>query len=117
MTLPEGPLLILGSTSEIGGDLARELADSRSVVLAARRPDALGDLCTSLRSRGAHDVHVIPFEATETDAAASAISYVRRLTGRSPAIAVVCFGILGNHRWAQNDESHAAQIATINYTA
>lgn len=108
-----GPLLVLGATSEIGGELALRLCRGREVVLAARRPEALAPLRSRLLDAGALGVEVHPFEAT--DLSGSALR--RLLDARTPEIAVVCFGILGDQEEAQRNPDHAAQIATVDYTA
>ncbi|SQG64674.1 short-chain dehydrogenase/reductase [Corynebacterium renale] len=112
-----GPLLILGATSDIGGELARLLCSGRDCVLAARRPEAVAELVADLRSRGALSVTVTAFEATETTAAERVVDACKEATGQSPEIAVVAFGILGDQSRAEEDPEQATDIATIDYTA
>ncbi|MCH6196114.1 SDR family NAD(P)-dependent oxidoreductase [Corynebacterium mastitidis] len=108
-----GPLLVLGATSEIGGELALRLCQGRDVVLAARRPEALEPLRARLLDAGALSAEAHPFEATDLGG-----SCLRRLLdSRTPEIALVCFGILGDQEEAQRNPDHAAQIATVDYTA
>lgn len=112
-----GPLLLLGATSDIGGELARLLCPGRDCVLAARPPEALAELASELRTLGALSVTVTRFEATETQSAAHVLDACTEATGRSPEIAVVAFGILGDQSRAEEDPEHATDIATIDYTA
>lgn len=102
-------VLILGATSDIGGEIAQLLSPGQTVVLAARRPDDVPVL-----PHAAH-THVVPFEATD-------LTSHRHLVQEAQAFgsithAVVCFGILGSQERALTDEAHAAEIATIDYTA
>ncbi|MEJ5927292.1 SDR family oxidoreductase [Corynebacterium sp. H128] len=102
-------VLILGATSDIGGEIARRLCAGRTVVLCARRVDAIPELPEAAA------VHVLPFEATDL---ASHRDIVEQATAFGPiSHAVVCFGILGSQEQAIRDEAHAAEIATIDYTA
>ncbi|MBH5298399.1 SDR family oxidoreductase [Corynebacterium ulcerans] len=105
-------LLILGATSEIGGQIARLLAPGRHVVLAARRTEALKDLSAELMDVGAVSVHTEFFDASD-------LRSHRKIIENSGDIehAIVCFGILGDQETAEVDEHHAANIATIDYTA
>lgn len=112
-----GPLLLLGATSDIGGELARLLCSGRDCVLAARRPEAVAELVADLRSRGALSVTVTAFEATEIQATERAVDACKEATGHSPELAIVSFGILGDQSRAEEDPVHATDIATIDYTA
>ncbi|MEJ5996707.1 SDR family oxidoreductase [Corynebacterium sp. H130] len=102
-------VLILGATSDIGGEIARRLCKNQTVVLCARRPEAIPELPE------AKEVHVLPFEATDLR---SHRFVVQEALNFGPIThAVVCFGILGDQERALHDESHATDIATIDYTA
>lgn len=105
-------VLILGATSEIGGEIAQRLAPGRRVVLAARRPDALSDLESTLLSGGAVSVDKQHFDATEIAALRPLIEGIGTISH-----AVVCFGVLGDQERAESDEQHAVDIATVDYTA
>ncbi|WPF67182.1 MULTISPECIES: SDR family oxidoreductase [unclassified Corynebacterium] len=109
-----GPLLVLGATSEIGGELAVRLCRGRRVILAARRPEALDT--QRLIDAGARGVDTLFFDATDLPSHRAVIEEAARLAG-PPEIALVCFGILGEQSRAETDEHHAAQIATVDYTA
>ncbi|SQG58717.1 short chain dehydrogenase [Corynebacterium ulcerans] len=112
MTSNVRTLLILGATSEIGGQITRLLAPGRHVVLAARRTEALKDLSAELMDVGAVSVHTEFFDASD-------LRSHRKIIENSGDIehAIVCFGILGDQETAEVDEHHAANIATIDYTA
>ncbi|KQB85605.1 SDR family NAD(P)-dependent oxidoreductase [Corynebacterium oculi] len=107
-----GALLVLGATSEIGGELAARLCAGRRVVLAAHRPVAAQQLLDA----GARGVDTLFFDAADLAAQRSVIEEAARLAG-PPEIALVCFGILGEQDLAEKDERHAARIATVDYTA
>ncbi|QGU01987.1 putative oxidoreductase [Corynebacterium kalinowskii] len=102
-------VLILGATSDIGGEIAKILCPGRTVVMCARRPDAIPALPE------AKEVHVIPFEASDLTSHRLIVNEAAQFGPITHA--VVCFGILGSQERALSDEAHAAEIATIDYTA
>lgn len=105
-------ILLLGGTSEIGRELASRLCAGREVVLAARRePDP-----QMLIDAGATAVHHIFLEATDLPSHRAVVEEAVALTG-GVSTAIVAFGILGDQARAEHDEAHAAEIATIDYTA
>lgn len=108
-----GDLLLLGATSDIGGEIAQRLCSGRRIHLAARRPEALNDLDAQLRARGATEVIRHSFEATD----AESLNAVLEAIDGPLAYAVVCFGILGDQERAECDAEHAVEIATVDYTA
>lgn len=102
-------VLILGATSDIGMEIAQRLCKDQTVVLCARRPDAIPELPEAAA------VHVLPFEATDLG---SHRFVVQEALSFGPIThAVVSFGILGSQERALHDETHAADIATVDYTA
>lgn len=105
-------VLILGATSEIGGEIAKRLAPGRKILLAARRTDALGPIESACLAAGAVDVEKLHFEATDHESHRRIIESARGISH-----AVVCFGILGEQYRAEHDEHHAVEIATVDYTA
>ncbi len=109
-------VLILGGTSDIGGEIARRVAAGAQVVLAARRVEALDDLRAELESLGATAVYPVAFEATDLASHRSLVQQARELAGPI-TLAVVAFGILGDQTRAETDEAHAVEIATTDYTA
>lgn len=106
-------ILILGGTSDIGGEIARRLAPGDQVVLAARRVEALGELTAELEALGAVAVHPVQFEATDLGSHRAVVRQARDLAG--PITCAV--GILGEQARAETDEAHAVEIATLDYTA
>lgn len=105
-------ILLLGGTSDIGRELASRLCAGREVVLAARRRPAE----QMLLDAGATAVHHLPFEATDLASHRGVVERAIELTG-GVTTAIVAFGILGDQARAERDEAHAAEIATIDYTA
>lgn len=113
--MTNGSVLILGGTSDIGGQILTRSCAGRPVYLAARSPGALDHVELQARSAGATEVHRLAFEATDFTSHRALIEQVR--AGGEIALAVVAFGILGDQERAETDEAHAARIATIDYTA
>nr|WP_269208592.1 SDR family oxidoreductase [Corynebacterium aquatimens] len=106
---------MLGATSDIGGEIAVRMCAGRHVVLAARNLERLDDVEERVLGAGARSVQRMAFEATDLD------SHRRVVEAASSAgpitTAVVAFGILGDQERAEKDETHAAEIATVDYTA
>lgn len=110
-----GTLLLLGATSDIGGEIAVRMCAVREVVLAGRNPDRFGNIEKRLLDAGATDVRALAFEATHL---ATHRSGVEKAGINGPiTTAIVAFGILGDQERAERDEAHAAEIATIDYAA
>lgn len=114
--LNSGAVLILGGRSDIGGQLAKRLAPGRHVVLAARGQHGLDATSQMLRDAGASAVSVVEFDASDLDSHRGVVEQARELAGEITT-AVVAFGILGEQERAERDERHAADIATIDYSA
>ena len=111
-----GTVLVLGGRSEIGVALARRLvADGRAttVVLAARRSDALG---TEAASLGAVRVGTVEFDADDVAGHAAVLDRVEREYG-APDVVVVAFGVLGDQARAERDAAHAAAVVHTDYVA
>ena len=105
-------ILLLGGTSDIGRELTARLCAGRPVVLAARRePDT-----RLFHDAGATAVHHLPFEATDLGSHRDVVQQAVDLCG-GVSTAIVAFGILGDQARAEQDEAHAAEIATLDYTA
>jgi NAD(P)-dependent dehydrogenase (short-subunit alcohol dehydrogenase family) len=72
--------LITGASSGFGAHFAAVLVDAgASVILAARRADALSDVAQALRERGAAGVRILPMDVTDAasvDAASGAMASV-----------------------------------------
>ncbi|MDO4908547.1 MAG: SDR family oxidoreductase [Corynebacterium sp.] len=110
-------ILVLGATSDIGGELAAHLCWQRHVILAARRPEATAKLAERLTQAGATKVDILPFEATDMGKHREIIEKAYEMAGGALDYAIVAFGILGDQSKAEHDERHAREIATIDYTA
>lgn len=118
MTAPQrdGVLLLLGATSDIGGEVAARLCPSRRVVLAGRdraRAAVVGD---RLIAAGALDATFIDFEAGDLSSHRNLVESVEETIGEVTT-AVVAFGILGDQQRAETDEAEASHIATVDYLA
>lgn len=109
-------ILLLGGTSDIGGEMAVRLCWQRHVILAARRPEATDYLVERLKNAGASQVDVLPFEAQDLSSHRELIQKAHTMAGAFD-YAIVAFGVLGDQKLAEHDEKHSAEIATINYTA
>lgn len=109
-------VLVLGGGSEIAiATLRRLVADrTRTVLLAARAPEALAATADDLRARGATTVETMAFDAADT---ASHEAFVERVFDRDTDIdlVLVAFGVLGDQAEAERDGMAAAEIASVNY--
>lgn len=112
MNHPHRHVVILGATSQIGGEIAKLVAPGATFTLAARRLEALGPLQQQLRQLGAHEVRVEALEATDTKAMVELIESLPPIN-----LAVVAFGILGEQSAAEEDPFHAELIAATDYSA
>lgn len=110
--MSSGPILLLGGTSDIGVEIAVRMCAGREVILAARRLEALDLVDKRLRAAGARNVRRLQFEATDLASHRSVVAAAGEIT-----TAIVAFGILGAQARAEQDEAHAVEIATIDYTA
>ena len=104
-------ILLLGGTSDIGVELTRRLCAGQHVVVCARRPENIGDF------PGAASVSTLAFDATDLHTHRNVIDEAERLAGEKTTTAILAFGVLGDQHRAETDETHAAHIATVDYTA
>jgi decaprenylphospho-beta-D-erythro-pentofuranosid-2-ulose 2-reductase len=102
-------VLVLGGTSEIGVTTARALVErrARTVVLAAREPDACSAAADELRAAGATRVEAVGFDALDTDSHAALVDDVFDRFGDID-LALVAFGVLG-------EEDDPVAVAGVNY--
>lgn len=113
---PGGLVVVFGGRSEIGMEVARRLAPGSTVVLAARRPDELGEEKQRLGQDGAAAVHAVAFDADDLSAHAGVVEAI--IAEHGPiGTAVVAFGILGDQARAEKDAAHAAAIVHTDYVA
>ncbi|WP_224390214.1 SDR family NAD(P)-dependent oxidoreductase [Pseudonocardia sp. ICBG1293] len=112
----ERTVLVLGGRSEIGLEVAERLAtDAGTVVLAARRPEALSAEAARVRAAGAA-VDTVAFDADDLAGHRPLLDDVTARHGRID-VAVVAFGILGDQARAETDAAHAAAIVHTDYLA
>ncbi|MBA3287590.1 MAG: decaprenylphospho-beta-D-erythro-pentofuranosid-2-ulose 2-reductase [Acidimicrobiia bacterium] len=107
-------IVLLGGTSDIGRAIVDELVSpvTRTIVLAARRPDAVeaGPLTAPERT-----VDVVAFDAADT---ASHAGFVQDLVARHGDldVVVVAFGQLAEQDDLDDDPTAAAALVHVNYT-
>jgi decaprenylphospho-beta-D-erythro-pentofuranosid-2-ulose 2-reductase len=113
-------VLVLGGGSEIALATVRELVDRRAttVVLAARRPDALETEVKELRARaGARPnvtIEAVPFDADAIDGHDAFVEGVFDRFGDFDLV-LLAFGVLGDQSQAERDAAAAVDVARVNY--
>lgn len=110
------PVVIFGGRSEIGVELAKRLAPGNTVVLAARRADALGAQIAALKAAGATDVRGYEFDADDTAAHRALVAAIEADVGPI-GTAVLAFGVLGDQQRAEADPAHAVEVVHTDYVA
>lgn len=108
--------LILGGGSDIGTATARALAAdrTRTVILAARKPERLADAADRLRLLGARWVELLEFDADEFERHEQTIDDAFAVAGDLD-LAVLSFGVLGDQRAAERDAAAVLEVARTNY--
>lgn len=110
-----GHVLILGGTSEIGGEVAARLANHNTVTLAARRVEALDGIAKRLTDCGAVAVHRIHFDADDIAAHGSVLD---EAWAKAPVdTAVIAFGVLGDQEECEASGTAAARVIHTDFTA
>jgi short-subunit dehydrogenase len=109
-------VVIFGGRSEIGIELATRLAPGATVLLAARRADALDAQVAALRTAGAAAVHLREFDADDLGAHGPLVESIVAEHGPI-GTAVLAFGILGDQARAEKDPAHAAAIVHTDFVA
>ena len=108
-------VVLLGGTSDIGVAIVRALVSpaTRTVVLAARRPDSVD---VSALELGARDVtvDVVPFDAVDTTSHQSLIDDLAARHGDLDVV-IVAFGQLGEQAEFDRDAAAAAAIVQVNF--
>jgi decaprenylphospho-beta-D-erythro-pentofuranosid-2-ulose 2-reductase len=101
-------VLVLGGTSEIGAATARALVErrARTVVLAARDPEACSPVADSLRAAGATTVEAVRFDATDTGSHDAFVADMFERFGDID-LAIVAFGVLG-------EEDDPVEVLNVN---
>jgi len=106
--------LVVGGGSDIGLATARQLVDSgaETVILAARRPEALEGRTDELRKAGA-TVHVVEFDADDTASHEAFIAAQGELVGDIDVV-LLAFGVLGDGT-VNTDPQEAARLLHTNF--
>lgn len=113
-------VLVLGGGSEIALATVRELVDRRAttVVLAARRPDALEREVKELRARAGGRpnaaIEAVPFDADAIDGHDAFVEGVFDRFGDFDLV-LLAFGVLGDQNQAERDAAAAVEVARVNY--
>lgn len=89
---------------------------ARTVVLAARRSDELGEQQAALREAGATTVAAVEFDADQVSGHRALLDRIVAEHGPLDTV-VVAFGILGDQRRAEQDAAHAQAIVHTDYVA
>lgn len=111
-----GPIVIFGGRSEIGAELAAQLAVGATVVLAARGADRLDEQIRAVRAAGAVAVHTAEFDADDLDTHGPLVA--RLIAEHGPIrTAVLAFGILGDQARAETDAAHAVAVLQTDFVA
>jgi len=108
--------LVLGGGSDIAAATCIELAKQRlrTVVLAGRDPEALGEVADRLRQAGVTEVDVVAFDADAPDTHQDFIDKVFAEHGDIDVV-LLAFGALGDQKQLEGDPSAAARLAATNY--
>jgi decaprenylphospho-beta-D-erythro-pentofuranosid-2-ulose 2-reductase len=113
-------VLVLGGGSEIALATVRELVARRAttVVLAARRPDALDREVKELRElaggRPNVTIEAVPFDGDALDTHDAFVDGVFDRFGDFDVV-LIAFGVLGEQSRAERDGAAAVEIARVNY--
>jgi NAD(P)-dependent dehydrogenase (short-subunit alcohol dehydrogenase family) len=108
-------VLVLGGRSEIGLAVARRLAESTKVILAARRSEDLDEQEKTLRQAGA-DVARVEFDADDLARHRPVLDEIVAEHGPLDVV-VVAFGLLGDQERAERDAAHAVSVVHTDYVA
>jgi decaprenylphospho-beta-D-erythro-pentofuranosid-2-ulose 2-reductase len=111
-------VLVLGGASDIALATVRALAARRArrVVLAARRPDELGDAVEDLRRAGAEQVDTVAFDADDVDAHERVVAESFERLGDVDLV-LVAFGVLGDQQRSLHDAATARAVLETNLVA
>ncbi|QYH19749.1 SDR family oxidoreductase [Corynebacterium aquatimens] len=113
-----GAILLLGATSDIGGEIVQRICAGRHVVAALRDPEDGGRgerVAQRLREAGAARVTTMHFGAADLESHRQLVQ--RAAEDGEVTTAVVAFGILGDQEQAEHDEGEAVRIGTVDYLA
>ncbi|MGY1595110.1 decaprenylphospho-beta-D-erythro-pentofuranosid-2-ulose 2-reductase [Geodermatophilus sp. SYSU D00708] len=111
-----GSLLLVGGTSDIAVATARRYLAERPlrVVLAARDTPRRAAVADELQAAGA-TVEVVDFDAADPDAPQRVVE--QATAGGDVDVAVVAFGVLGDHARLRVDPAAVGELAQVDYVA
>ncbi len=109
-------VLVLGGTSEIALATIKEMPRNRlrRVVLAGRPSPALDAAVAELASLNISGAEAVEFDAKNTDSHGPIIDSI--FDAADVDLVILAFGLLGDQMVAEEDPSHAVELATVNYT-
>jgi decaprenylphospho-beta-D-erythro-pentofuranosid-2-ulose 2-reductase len=108
-------VLVLGGGSDLALATCRRFAPrAKTIVLAARKPEALEPAAAELRAAGAGTVEAVPFDATDYS---THDAFVDQTFGRFGDFDVVllAFGILGEQGESERDARAAREVVEANF--
>lgn len=110
-------VLVLGGGSDIAQATVDKLVAGRTktVVLAARNPDALADYSRALESHGASKVEAVKFDALDTASHEAFVDDIFKVHG-SFDLVLLAFGVLGDQATDENDPAAAVKVIDANFT-
>ena len=114
--IADGPVLVLGGRSEIGLEVAQQLAPGRHVILAARRSAELSAETAAIRRCGATSVECVEFDADDTASHRALLEGIALEHGPI-GVALVAFGVLGDQGMAEQDAEHALAVIHTDFVA
>lgn len=110
-------VLVLGGGSDIAQATVRKLVASRTktVVLAARKPETLTENVRDLESRGAAKVEAVAFDALATDTHEAFVGDLFERYGNFDLV-LLAFGVLGDQESDTANPASAVQVIETNFT-
>lgn len=110
-------IVLLGGTSDIGQAIVRRLVGpaTTTVVLAARRPEAVAAFAEELREGGVPTVAAVSFDAAARAEHPRLVGELARDHGDLDVV-IMAFGVLGDQQSFDDDPVAAADAAAVNYT-
>ena len=110
-------VLIMGATSGIASNLAKEFAAHKfDLVLGGRDRDELNALASDLSLRNSVRARILPFDALDQQTHAASLRSFLAEAGSALAGAVICVGYLGDQVKGQSDWEEARSILETNFT-
>ena len=109
-------VLVLGGTSEIALATVRRMVDQgcRTVLLAARDPEACLAAAADLRAAGATTVETLAFDALDTASHGAVIDGAFAREGDIDVV-LLAFGVLGDQATFDADPEAAVEAVQVNY--